>query len=78
MNAKTVRENSTAELREILENSVEEMFNLRFQGTTEEIKNPAQIRKLRRLMARIKTILKERGEPEAAPKLRAPAQGAVS
>lgn len=68
MKASELRETATPELREMLQDSVEELFNLRFQGATEEIKNPAQIKKIRRNMARIKTILRERGEPERAPK----------
>lgn len=68
MKAKELRETATPELREMLQDSMEELFNLRFQGATEEIKNPAQIKKVRRNMARIKTILRERGDPADAPK----------
>ena len=74
LKAKNLRETSSDELREMLQDSIEEIFNLRFQGATEEIKDPAGIRKIRKNMARIKTILGERGESELAPKKK-PATG---
>ncbi|MCZ6690723.1 MAG: 50S ribosomal protein L29 [Planctomycetota bacterium] len=67
MKAKVLRETASDELREMLQDSEEELFNLRFQGATEEIKNPAGIPKIRRNVARIKTILAERGESEVGP-----------
>ena len=64
MKAKVLRETASDELREMLQDFEEELFNLRFQGATEEIKNSAGIRKIRRNVARVKTILRERGEPD--------------
>ena len=78
MKAKALRETSSDELREMLINSEEELFNLRFQGATEDIKDPAGIRKIRRTVARIMTILNERGEPAVVPKQKAqPEAGAA-
>jgi large subunit ribosomal protein L29 len=38
----------------------EELFRLRFRGATQQLENPSLIRKLRRDVARMKTILSER------------------
>ena len=48
------------ELREELVSSREELFNLRFQSSTEQIESPARIRELRRGIARMETLLRER------------------
>ena len=37
-----------------------ELFDLRFKSATQSIPNPARIREVRRLLARIQTILNER------------------
>lgn len=44
------------ELREI----EQELFRLRFQAATEKLDAPSNLKKLRRDIARIKTILRER------------------
>ena len=51
---------TTAELEERLAQYKEELFNLRFQKATGVLENPAQLRKVRRNIARCKTILRER------------------
>jgi large subunit ribosomal protein L29 len=56
---------STEELLRELEDRQRELFNLRYQASTEQIENPALIRLSRREIARIKTLLHER-ETEAA------------
>jgi len=38
-----------------------EQFNLRFQKSSGQLENSSRIRKIRRDIARIKTILKEKG-----------------
>ena len=48
------------ELRHDLEALRKELFNLRFQSTTEKLANPARISQVRRDIARILTILNER------------------
>ncbi len=52
---------TTAELREQLERDRQELFNLRFQVATQQLENPRRIREVRRNVARILTILSERG-----------------
>jgi large subunit ribosomal protein L29 len=60
LSTETVREVETAELQTELARLEEARFRLRFRGATEAIENPAQIRMLRRNIARLKTVLRER------------------
>jgi len=54
------RELDTAELRAEVARLEEARFRLRFRSATEAIENSAQIRNLRRNIARLKTVLRER------------------
>jgi len=56
----TFRELKTDELEQKLALLVEERFRLAFHRGTEAIANPLQFRTMRREIARIKTILRER------------------
>ena len=56
----TLRELKTDELTQKLAVLTEEKFRLQFRRATESLTNPLQLRTLRRDIARIKTILKER------------------
>jgi large subunit ribosomal protein L29 len=49
------------ELEKDLEGLVEGLFKLRFRKVTDVVENPAEFKKSRRQIARIKTILRERG-----------------
>lgn len=60
MISEDMRRKPDDELREDLVSSREELFNLRFQSSTEQIENPARITELRRGIARIETLLRER------------------
>jgi large subunit ribosomal protein L29 len=60
-----LRQQKTEELELKLAQLVEERFRLRFRRATEAISNPLQFRSLRRDIARIKTILKEREKATA-------------
>jgi len=42
-----------------------ELFQLRFQATTDKLETPSNIRRLRRNIARIKTIQRERALSKA-------------
>ena len=57
---KELRELSSEDLLKKIEESKEELFNLRFSQATGNLEKPARIRELRKLVARIKTILRER------------------
>jgi len=56
----TLRELKTEELTQKLAVLTEEIFRLEFRRATESLTNPLQLRMIRRDIARIKTILKER------------------
>ena len=56
----TLRELKTDELTQKLAVLTEEIFRLQFRRATESLTNPLQLRTIRRDIARIKTILKER------------------
>ena len=49
-----------AELANKLDDSYQELFNLRFQKTTGKLTNTSRVRQVRKDIARIKTILRER------------------
>ena len=55
-----LRELKTDELRQKLASLTEEQFRLEFRRATESLTNPLQLRSIRRDIARIQTILKER------------------
>jgi large subunit ribosomal protein L29 len=55
-----VREMDTAELQAELARLEEARFRLRFRSATESIENSSQIRILRRNIARLKTVLRQR------------------
>lgn len=54
------RELSVDELKQELAKLEEAQFRLRFRSATEAIENPMQFRMIRRNIARLKTMLKER------------------
>lgn len=60
MKAKEVRDMTPDELNLKLTNLKEELFNLRFQVATGQLDNPMRIKDVRRSIARIKTIIRER------------------
>ncbi|HHW58192.1 MAG TPA: 50S ribosomal protein L29 [Clostridia bacterium] len=60
MKAKDIRELTNEELTQKLSDLKAELFNLRFQLATGQLDNPMRIRDVRKTIARIKTILRER------------------
>ena len=60
MNIKEIRDKSSDELNKTLEQFKVELFDLRFQRATGSIENPMRIRELKKSIARILTVLKER------------------
>ena len=61
-----VRAKSEDELKEQLIDLRKEAFNLRFQTASGQLENTAQVRSVRRDIARIKTVLNERSTASAA------------
>ncbi|QDS90575.1 50S ribosomal protein L29 [Rosistilla ulvae] len=61
-----LRDMSDEQLQLTLKETAEKLFHLKFQAQTERLDAPSEIRKSRRLIARIKTIQTQRA-PQAAP-----------
>ncbi len=55
-----LRELSSTDLETKLQELTEERFRLRFRSATEAIENPMRFRAIRRDIARIRTVLRER------------------
>jgi large subunit ribosomal protein L29 len=55
-----IREMSVEDLKSKIEELTRERFNLRFRSATESIENPMRFRDLRRDIARMQTILREK------------------
>ncbi len=55
-----LREMSDEQLEATAKESAQTLFRLRFQSQSERLNTPSEIRKNRRLIARIKTIQRER------------------
>ena len=60
MTNKEIRDLSNEELLSKIEETKQELFNLRFQQATGSLEKPSRITELRKLVARMKTILRER------------------
>jgi large subunit ribosomal protein L29 len=60
MKANEIRNLTTAEIEQKVAGYKEQLFNLRFQLATGQLDNPTQIQKVRKDIARAKTVLRER------------------
>ncbi len=65
MKAYEIREMSTEEILDELEDAREELMNLRFQTATGELTDYNRLRIARRHIARLLTVLNERAREEA-------------
>ena len=61
MNAKEMKAKSAADLQAELLSLSKAQFGLRMQVATQQLSNTSQLRKVRRDIARVKTILTEKG-----------------
>jgi large subunit ribosomal protein L29 len=61
MKLKELKELTDAELKQRLADAKVELFNLRIQRATGQIERPLRIRLLRREVARVLTLMKQRG-----------------
>jgi large subunit ribosomal protein L29 len=59
MDLKDLRQLTGAELSEKAKQLTQELFNLRFQLGTGRLENPMQIRKTKRSIAQVKTVMRE-------------------
>ncbi len=60
MKSEQLREMSSEQLQLTLDETTDRLFRLRIQAQTERLDAPSELRKQRRLIARIKTIQTER------------------
>ncbi len=68
MKADDIREWDETEMSARLKELREEQFKLRFQASMMELENPGTMRRVRRDIARLRTILRERELGVKAPK----------
>jgi large subunit ribosomal protein L29 len=66
MKAIDLRDKTPDQLRDELERLKREAFNLRFQAATGQLENTAQMRQVRRDVARVKTVLNEKAAAAAS------------
>ena len=55
-----IREMTDAEIRSAIAEREESRFRLRFRGATEQLEKPLELRWIRKDIARLKTVLRER------------------
>ncbi len=60
MKLKEFRDLSTEDLTKQLEESHQELFNLRFRLTTKQLVNHREVRRVKKKIARLNTLLTER------------------
>ncbi len=60
MQNKDIRQMGDAEIRSAIEDAKTELFNLRFQRAAGSLENTSRLRALRKDIARLYTILRER------------------
>jgi large subunit ribosomal protein L29 len=63
MNAKEIRGKSAAELTQELDSLLRAHFALRMQVATQQSNKTADLGKLRRDIARVKTVMREKAQP---------------
>jgi len=61
MKAKELRAKSPADLQQELTELLRAQFSLRMQKATQQLSNSSQLRKVRRDIARVRTVLVEKG-----------------
>ena len=61
MKANELKNKSVADLQQELVSLGKEQFGLRMQLATQQLSNNSQLRKVRRNIARVKTVLTEKG-----------------
>jgi large subunit ribosomal protein L29 len=65
MNAQDLRQKNEAELREELSGLLREQFNLRMQRGIGQLATPHELRRVRRDIARVRTVLGEKKGEES-------------
>ena len=65
MNASELRSKSGDELRQELQSLLRAQFNLRMQKATQQLNNTSQIKKVRRDIARVRTVMNQKAKVDA-------------
>ena len=65
MNTSELRSKSGDELRQELQSLLRAQFNLRMQKATQQLNNTSQIKKVRRDIARVRTIMNQKAKVDA-------------
>lgn len=65
MKVAEIREMTREDIQRDLAEKKRALFNLRFQRETEQLERPAELRKLKKDIARLLTILSERAKAES-------------
>ena len=60
MNLEKIRQMSDTELENELKKMKNELFNLRFQHVTGQLENPIKLRDIKKDIARVKTVIREK------------------
>ena len=60
MISKEMRERETGQLEHELKDRYKHLFDLRAQAVTEKLEDPSQLKKTRKEIARIRTVLRQR------------------
>ena len=66
MNGTEIRELTDQEIAERIEQLEEERFRLRFRSATQQLDNPMLLRHIRRDLARLKTVQRERTQNQGS------------
>ena len=65
MKIKEVREKATEHLQHELDEARKQLFALRTQSVTEKLEDPSQLRKTRKTIARLMTVMNQRKREQA-------------
>ena len=66
MNVKDIREKTVAELNDMLKDLKEELFKLRFRNAVNQLENPMRLTAVKKDIAKVKTVLRERELADSA------------
>jgi large subunit ribosomal protein L29 len=66
MTTKEIREKESTQLSHELVEKQKHLFDLRSQAVTEKLEDPSQLRKTKKDIARIKTVIRQREVEQAA------------
>ena len=61
MDMTAIRAMTDDQIQSELDNSFREMMNIRFRLSTRQINNPQELRIVKKTIARIKTVMRQRG-----------------